>query len=173
MRTFNHLSNGWSWPRHRMASDLVKEFLSDFDQVSDSLLEPVRATTLNFQPRCDISEHKDHYLVSFDMPGMKKEDIKIEAKENQLFITGERHREMKGEENQDGFQHFERSYGKFQRVFSLPKTINAEKIEAHYEDGVLNLALPKVEEPKGRSIEIQSGKPGIFSRLVGTDKKES
>ena len=173
MRTFSHLSNGWSWPRHRMASDLVKELLSDFDQVSDSFLQPEQAATINFQPRCDISEYKDHYLVSFDIPGMKREDIKIEVNDNQLHISGERHRELKNDKNQDGFQHYERSYGRFQRVFSLPKNINADKIEAHYEDGVLNLALPKMEDPKGRTIQIQSGKPSFFSRLVGTDKSGS
>ena len=62
----------------------------DFYHLVESFLQPTYANTVSFQPTCDVSETKDHYLVSFDMPGVKNEDIKIEVKENQLMISGER-----------------------------------------------------------------------------------
>jgi HSP20 family protein len=136
----------------------------------DNFVRPTYAAT-SFQPSCDITETNSHYLVSFDMPGLKTEDIKIEVQNNQLVISGERHYVM----NEDGdgtTLHHERSYGKFERTFVLPSTINTEKIEAHFQDGVLNVALPKAENAKGRSIQIQTGQAGFFNKLLGT-KKES
>jgi HSP20 family protein len=150
----------------------MDDLFSDFDQMVNSFLTPTYASSTDFTPACDISESKEHYLVSFDMPGVKKEDIKIEVHENKLVISGERNQSHKMDN--ENFVHHERRYGQFNRSFSLPETINASHIEAHYEDGVLHVALPKVEEVKGRTIEIQSGSnKGLFSKLMKkkADKK--
>ena len=163
------MTTNWMWPSRRTPSVFGDDILNDFDRMVDSLMRPTSATNVNFLPSCDIDESKDHYLVSFDMPGVKKDDIQIEVKDNTLMIAGERNKEVKNAEH-EGYMRHERSYGKFQRAFTLPGSVDASKIEAHYEDGVLNVAIPKTEASKGRTIEIQSGKGGLFSRLLGTTK---
>lgn len=153
------LTTEWSWPRRTMSPDIVPDVFGDFDQIVDSLLRPTFAQTVGFQPSCDINETKDHYLVSFDMPGVKQEDVKIEVQGNQLVITGERQPGMKYQEGVSSLRH-ERSYGKFERTFTLPASIATDKIEARYEDGVLDVAVPKAESAKSRTVQIQSGRSG-------------
>jgi HSP20 family protein len=165
------LSTEWSWPRRTLSPDRMGDVFEDFDRIVDTFLRPTYANTVNFQPSCDVNETKDHYLVSFDMPGVKKEDIKIEVQGTQLVISGERQREVKEEDGEATLRH-ERMYGRFERTFTLPATIAADKIEAHYENGVLNVALPKAEAAKGRTIQIQTGQGGFLNKLLGT-KKES
>lgn len=109
-------------------------------------------------------------MVSFDMPGVKKEDIKIEVHGNQLVISGERQREVKEKDGEATLRH-ERLHGKFERTFTLPSSINADKIEAHYEDGVLSVVLPKAEAAKGRAIQIQTGQSSFFNKLLGSKKE--
>lgn len=160
------------WPRRSLSSTLMDDFFNDFDRMVNSLVTPDAMTSVNFTPTCDIRETQDHYLVSFDMPGVKKSDIKIEVNESQLMISGERNHGYRKNEDERYLRH-ERSYGHFQRSFSIPKSIETETIEAHYEDGVLNIALPKSERAKSRSIEIQSGKTrGLFSKLLGSKPEE-
>jgi HSP20 family protein len=106
------------------------------------------------------------------MPGVRKEDISIKVEGTQLSISGERQRETK-EGEEESTLHNERVYGKFERIFKLPDSINAEKIEAHFENGVLNIALPKAETAKGRSIPIQTGSSGFLSKLMGSKKEEN
>ena len=166
MRMLSPLSNDWSLRTY--SPMMVAEVFQDFDRVVDSFLKPTYANTVNFQPNCDVSESDDHYLVSFDMPGIKKEDIKIEVQKNQLLISGER---LRTQGSEAGLYN-ERRYGKFERTFTLPATINPEKIEAQYEDGVLNIALPKAEAAKPKTIQIQTGQNSFFSKLLGA-KKES
>lgn len=161
MRMFSPVSTSWS--RRALSPDLVGDVFEDFDRTADIFLRPTYASTVGFTPSCDINETKDHYLVSFDTPGVKKEDIKIEVQGNELVISGERHRE-------NTLRH-ERAYGKFERTFELPTSINADKIEAQYENGVLSVALPKAEAAKGRTVQIQSGHSNIFSKILGTKKE--
>jgi HSP20 family protein len=147
------------------------DVFEDFDRIVDKFWRPPYTNTANFHPSCDIREAKDHYLVSFDMPGVKREDIRIELQGNELVISGERQRELRDQDGEAQLR-VERSYGKFERSFILPTTIAADKIEAHYENGVLNVALPKAEAAKGRTIQIQTGQGGLLSKLIGS-KKES
>lgn len=171
MRLINSFTPDLAWSRRNLSPDLVVgDMFDDFDRMVNSFLRPTYATTLNFRPSCDIRETKDHYVASFDMPGVKKEDIKIEVQNNQLVISGERHYEMKEEDAEATLRH-ERTYGKFERVFALTESVNADKIEAHYENGVLNVVLPKAEAAKGRTIQIQSGPSSFLGKLLGTKKE--
>lgn len=170
MRMLSPLSTDWSWPRRSLSSEIMGDVFDDFDRIVSALARPAYANTVGFQPSCDINETKDHYLVSFDMPGVKKEDIKIEVQGTQLVISGERQREMREEDGESNLRH-ERVYGKFERTFVLPTSINADKIEAHYENGVLNVALPKAESAKGRTIQVQTGQNSFFGKLLGSKKE--
>jgi HSP20 family protein len=101
--------------------------------------------TLNV-PAVNIIEHKDEYLVSLAVPGMKKDDFKIDVDGNMLTISSEK--EENKEEKEKKFTRKEYSYSSFSRSFTLPEEINKEKIDAKYEDGVLKIALPRKEEVK-------------------------
>lgn len=146
-------------------------FLDDFDQLVDNLLWSHESKkNFYFTPACDILENDEHYLISFDMPGVNQSDIKIDVADNQLTISGEKKRAVESS-SVEMFQS-ERSYGAFQRTFDLPKSIDVNKVEAHFDNGVLSVAIPKSEGAKAKSIEIRSTKTGIFSRLLGASKDE-
>lgn len=171
MRMLIPMSSTWTRPRRSLSPNLMGDVFDDFNHMVDQFFDdrPLRAQS--FQASCDISETKNHFLITFDVPGIKKENIKIESHGNQLSISGERKREAKTDDENTTWRH-ERSYGRFERTFTLPNNVNAEKIEAHYEDGVLTVALPKVAEEKGRSIPIQSGQTGFLDKLFGSKKSE-
>ncbi len=103
------------------------------------------ARTMNI-PAVNITEHKEEYLVSLAVPGMKKDDFKIDVDANMLTISSEK--EENKEEKDKKFTRKEYNYSSFSRTFTLPEEINKEKIEAKYENGVLKIALPRKEEAK-------------------------
>jgi HSP20 family protein len=106
-------------------------------------------------PKVDIQENKEGYVLKADLPGMKQEDIKISIRDNQLVIRGEKRREV---ENGDTTYHrVERAVGAFERAFTISNSVRADKIEALYRDGVLEVHVPKAEEAKAREIQIKTG----------------
>jgi len=102
-----------------------------------------------FNPSVDIEEKDGVYHVTADLPGMKKEDIKLDLVDNVLTISGERVREEKGEG-----KYFERCYGKFMRSFTLPKRVDVDHVRANFENGVLHVEIPQKELNSSRSIKI-------------------
>ena len=114
----------------------------------------------------DIQEIHDHFVFSIDMPGVKKEDIKVEVKKGNLIVSATRkHEAEKGEIGQ--FLRRERSYGEFSRAFSLTDELDSESIEATYQDGVLHLAVPKRSEKEAKLVDIKSEKSSLFGKLLG------
>ena len=107
----------------------------------------------SWTPRVDVHEKEDHYLIEADLPGVSKEDIKLEVDKRALTISGERKSEEK-EEN-DGYTRVERYFGKFERSFTLTENIKTEKIDAEYKEGTLKVKLPKPEEQKPKQIGIK------------------
>lgn len=103
-------------------------------------------------PPLDMREDKDNFIVSVELPGMKKEDIQVMVHEGVLTISGERKREYQVED--EGVYRSERYYGKFHRTVTLPKPIKEDQIKATYKDGVLTIILPKTEEAKPKQIEV-------------------
>jgi HSP20 family protein len=97
-------------------------------------------------PPVNITENQDNYLVSLAVPGMKKDDFKIDVDGNMLTISSEK--EETKEEKEKKFTRKEYSYSSFSRSFTLPDEVNREKIDAKYEDGVLKISLPRKEEVK-------------------------
>ncbi len=104
-------------------------------------------------PRVDLSETDEAYFIHLDLPGLKKDEVEINFHEGTLSVSGERQAEST-EENRK-FVRVERSYGRFYRAFTLPQAVNEKKIEATFEDGVLNVRVPKAEEVKPRRIAIK------------------
>ena len=106
----------------------------------------------SFVPAVDIKETDDSYVVVTDLPGVSKEDIKIETHDNRLKLSGEKKSQDKKEE--DNVLHFERSHGSFERTWVLPTDVDSENISAEMKEGVLILKLPKVEEVKPKEITV-------------------
>jgi len=103
-------------------------------------------------PAADISENKDNFVVTAELPGIRKEDIKVTVQNNMFTISGEKKRDV--EDKGDTWHRVERSYGIFARSFELPAMIDANKIKADFKDGVLTIELPKAEDAKPKEIMI-------------------
>ena len=109
--------------------------------------------TSYWTPAVDIAEQENEYAVKVELPGVSKEDVKISLESNILTIKGEKKQEK--EETKKNLHRVERSYGMFQRSFTLPSTVKSDKIDATFIDGVLTITLPKVEEAKPKQIEVK------------------
>jgi HSP20 family protein len=113
------------------------------------------ATMRRWMPAMDLVEAADHYVLRADLPGMKQEDVSIEFEDNVLSISGERKAEH--EDRKEGFYRVERAFGAFSRTLTLPKGIDPESISAGFDNGVLEVRIPKPEESKPRKISIGLG----------------
>lgn len=127
---------------------------TDFDRLFNTFFGrwPENANE-SWAPVVDIAETDGHIKVKAELPGMKKEDLKVTVKDSTLYISGERKQE---EETKDKTYHrIERSYGRFCRTLSLPIEVDADKIKASYKDGILLVTLPKQESLKPKDIEVE------------------
>lgn len=103
-------------------------------------------------PAVDIKETEAAFVAQADLPGLRKEDIDVAIEDNLLTISGER--KLESETGDGEFHRVERRYGSFRRSFALPRGIDAGKVEAKFEDGVLTLTLPKAESARARKIAV-------------------
>ena len=108
---------------------------------------------VNWGLALDVAESGDAFVVKASLPGMNPDDLEVTFNNNILTIQGEVKEEHESDEKRYHLR--ERRYGSFSRSISLPSTINADAIDASYQDGVLTLTLPKVEEAKPRRITVQ------------------
>lgn len=107
----------------------------------------------DWSPALDAHEDKDKYTVSLDVPGLKKDDIKVSVHDGVLTVSGERRSEK---DVKEGTVHrTERYYGKFSRSVSLPVEVRADKVSATYKEGVLTVEIPKAEEAKPKTVEVK------------------
>ena len=106
-----------------------------------------------WMPLSDITENKDSFTIKVDVPGIKKDDVKISYSDSQLSISGERKEEI--ESSDTTYHRMERTYGKFFRSFNLPQKIKYDQIEAVFNDGQLLITVPKSEEAKPKEIDIK------------------
>lgn len=104
-------------------------------------------------PAVDIAELENEYVVKMELAGVNKDDVKISLESNILTVKGEKKQEK--EERNKSVHRVERSYGSFQRSFTLPTTVKSDKIDAVFKEGVLSISLPKAEEAKPKQIEVK------------------
>jgi HSP20 family protein len=108
----------------------------------------------DWRPPVDIYENDKHEIVlRAELPGLKREELDIRVENNTLTLRGERKHDA--EVKQESYHRVERTYGAFSRSFSLPTTVNPEKVSATFADGVLTITLPMREEAKPRQIQVQ------------------
>ena len=133
-------------------SGLIGDFESFFDDVF-RYQRPLVENNNDFSPRVNIRESKDHVTLTFELPGMDKKDIKVTMDDGMLSVSGKR--EFKGESEDGGYVRTEISSGSFCRLFTLPDTVDAEKISADYKEGLLEIKMDKLEEVKPKEIEVK------------------
>jgi HSP20 family protein len=132
-----------------------------------------RATTTAWAPALDISERKDAYLVTVELPGLKPEDLDITMEDGLLTIQGER--QFTSESSEQQYHRVERRYGAFRRSITLPAHVMAEGIQASFEDGVLQILVPKAEEATPKRIQVRPGraKKARTARSQGARSKDT
>ena len=130
-----------------MMPSLFEDFFKPWNQWFDDSGLVGRMLTM---PAVNIVENSNHYTVSLAAPGLKKEDFKINLEGNMITISSEK--EEKKEQKDEKFTRKEYSFSSFSRSFSLPEDVKQDAIEAHYENGVLNIKLPRKEESKKASV---------------------
>ncbi len=110
--------------------------------------------TAAWTPAVDVFEDKDAVKIVAELPGVKAEDVKISLESQTLTMRGEKR--QVAEEKTERVHRYERTYGAFERTFALPGTVDADRIEASYADGLLTVTLPKVERARPRQIDIRT-----------------
>jgi len=112
-------------------------------------------TTTSFAPPVDVYEDEHNVSLKIEVPGIDEKDIDVRIENNVLTVHGER--KFEKEEKEENFRRVERQYGSFTRTFTLPTTVDAEKVSAHYDKGILKIALPKKAEAKPKQIKVNVG----------------
>jgi HSP20 family protein len=124
------------------------------NQMLDSIFgEGGESEVVAWGPVVDIEEDENRFQITAELPGIKLDEVKISIENNVLALKGEKKREVT--ENKGNYHRVERSYGRFQRSFTLPSTVNADKVKAEMDNGILVITLPKAEEAKAREIPIK------------------
>jgi HSP20 family protein len=144
-----------------VALDLVhtglRKIMAEIDSVFDKSLGKHRSLVEEPMPRVDITEDKDTRYYTMELPGVKLEDIRITMEDGAFSVHGVKRREERSKD--ENHRRYERSYGEFTRTFSLPKGVDAEKIHAELDHGVLEVRFPLPASLRGavKEIKIASG----------------
>ncbi len=139
----------------RFAPRSARTLQDELDRLFDGVLSPRtdESVATMWTPRIDLAESDEAYRLEVDVPGMSREDINISFHDQMLSVSGERKSDSKKENGE--YVRVERQYGNFYRSFTLPKSVDADKIAAQYENGVLIITVPKAEESKPRRIDVK------------------
>ena len=119
-------------------------------------------------PAVDVTETENELVLSFDLPGLREDQISIELEDNVLTVSGQREREH--EQREESFYRYERRFGSFARSVALPAGVTEEDIRANYENGVLEIRVPKPEEQRRKRIQIGTGSTAGAIEGKGTRK---
>ena len=146
-----HAPNSAPWPALDRWSNLRDELNSFFDMPFSSGFGRTGQLFTGWSPALDLYESGDHFVAAVELPGMRKEDIDISLHDGALTISGERKHESN---NGETAQRTERYVGTFRRSIALPTRVDANKVSATYQDGILKVTLPKAEEAKPKQIQV-------------------
>jgi HSP20 family protein len=130
---------------------------SDMNRLFDRFFEgrAGNGTSRRWIPAMDLLETEDHLVLRGDLPGMTEDDVNIEIKDNVLTVSGERKAEH--EDKGEGYHRVERSFGSFSRSLTLPAGVDAGQVEANFDNGVLEVRVPKPAEAKPTRVQIGKG----------------
>ena len=131
----------------------------EMDELFDTFFgrRPLRGDqALVWAPACNVWEDKDAVYVQAELPGLAKDDISVTVENGVLTISGEKREERQEGAKDEAYHVYERRYGRFERSFTLPTNVDADRIRARYENGVLEVVLPKKEAAKPKTIQIEA-----------------
>jgi len=151
-----------------LGRDPFSSFRSEIDRLFDDFFAPVAGEGRNFapsgqpaaaalvRPNIDVDETDQAYRVTAELPGLTEKDVELNLRENTLTISGEKRSEH--EEERGGRRYSERSFGRFERTIPFPHEVNADRVDATFQNGVLTITLPKDEKArdKTRRIEVRA-----------------
>lgn len=128
----------------------------EMDRIWDNITRDRYPSTFeqDWVPSLDLSDTGDSLVAELEVPGMDSKDIDISITGNVLTVSGEKKR--KREEKEHNYHLVERSYGKFVRSVRLPSTVDPDRVEASYKDGILTITMDKVEQAKTKKIEVKA-----------------
>jgi HSP20 family protein len=126
-----------------------------FDEAVLTPRVETETATAQWSPAVDIYETDGEIVVKAELPDIRQEDIQVSVDNDRLSIRGER--KFESEVKRENFHRIERSYGSFSRVFTLPPTVDQERIKADYRNGILSVTLPKRELAQSKQINVQVG----------------
>jgi HSP20 family protein len=127
-------------------------------------------TTTAFAPPVDVYEDEHNVTLKIEVPGIDEKDIDVRIENNTLTVHGER--KFEKEEKEENYRRVERQYGSFTRTFTLPNTVDSEKVEASYDKGVLKIQLPKRAEAKPKQIKVNIGSTTVGNQTKTLDSKQ-
>ena len=130
----------------------LASFQNEMSRFMNGLLDGPGRAVQNWVPALDVWETDSEVVYAFDLPGSPEEDIAIEVKDDTLSVSAER--DKTEEVTEAGFYRYERRYGTFARAVGLPKGVDQDRIAARYENGVLEVRVPKPDEAKPRTIAL-------------------
>jgi HSP20 family protein len=127
--------------------------LRAFEDTMNRLFSEPNGSNRPWMPAVDIWENEGELVVKADLPDVKFEDIHVDLENGTLTLRGERKFERAAEKG--GYHRVERAYGAFERSFTVPETVDSERVKADYKNGVLTVTLPKKESAKPRKINVE------------------
>ncbi len=144
------------WEPFRDMMTTQREFDRLFKEAFSPMFGEGELSTRTWAPPVDIYENENDIVLKAELPGIDPKDVEVRVEDSTLYLKGER--KFEKETKEENYHRVERSYGSFARSFSLPNSINADKVKAEYKDGLLTLTLPKREEAKPKTIKIDVSK---------------
>ncbi|MGJ8455779.1 Hsp20/alpha crystallin family protein [Pseudothermotoga sp. U03pept] len=132
-----------------------RELQREIDRIFEDFFTPVtrKSTVYSYLPDIDVYETNDSVVIEVEVPGMDKKDFEVKVEDGLLRISGEK--KLEREKENRNYKVVERCYGKFERTLSLPEYVEADKVKAKYEDGVLTITLPKKEDKKAKVVDVK------------------
>jgi HSP20 family protein len=143
------------WEPTREIQTIQQEMNRLFGSLFDAQAGNGESLTRRWIPAMDLTEEGDRYVLRADLPGVEAKDVSVEVEDRVLTVSGERHTES--EKRSDGYRRFERASGRFSRSLTLPEGVDAAAVAANFENGVLEIRIPKPAERKPRRIEMSPG----------------
>ena len=143
------------WDPFREVSTLQERMNRLFSDLRTRAMGEEEMAQGAFVPPVDIYETADSIVLQVELPGVSKEDLSLEVKDNTLTVRGEK--KMEKDVKEGSTHRTERTYGSFMRAFTLPSTVQQDKVKAKFRDGILEIIVPKAEEAKPKQIKVEVG----------------
>jgi HSP20 family protein len=160
------------WEPAREINSLQSEMNRLFNTFFDTPTPGANGATLRrWVPAMDLVESDDQFVLRADLPGLTEDDVSIELEDNVLTVSGERKAEH--EDRNEGYHRVERAYGAFSRQLTLPDGVDGDAIGASFDNGVLEVRIPKPEQTKPRKVQIKAGAKADHKTIEGSESKDS